>query len=65
MGDARLLGSALDKDVVVEPARLPLIPGMAAVKEAAKAAGELQGIPTSGASNADCASPRVSANDCS
>jgi hypothetical protein len=36
-----LLGSALDSDVITEPVRAPLIPGMLAVKEAAKAAGEL------------------------
>jgi homoserine kinase len=35
-----LLGSALDSDVIIEPVRAPLIPGMLAVKEAAKAAGE-------------------------
>lgn len=39
MGDAQLLGSALDSDVIIEPARAPLIPGMLAVKEAAKTAG--------------------------
>lgn len=39
MGDVRLLGSALDSDTIIEPARAPLIPGMMAVKEAAKAAG--------------------------
>lgn len=39
MGDAQLLGSALDSDVIIEPVRAPLIPGMLAVKEAAKAAG--------------------------
>lgn len=38
-GNARLLGSALDSDCIIEPARAPLIPGMQAVKEAAKAAG--------------------------
>lgn len=38
-GDAQLLGSALDSDVIIEPVRAPLIPGMMAVKEAAKAAG--------------------------
>lgn len=38
-GDARLLGSALDSDCVVEPVRAPLIPGMPEVKAAAKAAG--------------------------
>lgn len=39
MGDAALLGAALDSDVVVEPVRAPLIPGMLDVKAAAKAAG--------------------------
>ena len=34
-----MLGSALDSDCVIEPVRAPLIPGLAAVKEAAKAAG--------------------------
>lgn len=38
-GDAALLGAALDADAVVEPVRAPLIPGMLAVKEAAKRAG--------------------------
>jgi homoserine kinase len=38
-GDVALLGAALDSDVVVEPVRAPLIPGMPAVKDAAKAAG--------------------------
>lgn len=38
-GDAALLGAALDSDVIIEPVRAPLIPGMMAVKEAAKAAG--------------------------
>eukprot|EP00878_Enallax_costatus_P009140 GHUV01009554.1.p1 GENE.GHUV01009554.1~~GHUV01009554.1.p1 ORF type:complete len:362 (+),score=75.51 GHUV01009554.1:332-1417(+) len=38
-GDAQLLGSALDSDVIIEPVRAPLIPGMLAVKEAAKTAG--------------------------
>ncbi|KAF8056371.1 hypothetical protein HT031_006370 [Scenedesmus sp. PABB004] len=38
-GDAELLGSALDSDVIVEPVRAPLIPGLLAVKAAAKAAG--------------------------
>lgn len=37
--DAAAIGKALDSDVVVEPVRGPLIPGFAAVKEAAKAAG--------------------------
>jgi homoserine kinase len=34
-----MLGKALDSEVVVEAARGPLIPGFAAVKEAARAAG--------------------------
>jgi hypothetical protein len=38
-GDVRLIGQALDSDVIIEPVRGPLIPGMMAVKEAAKAAG--------------------------
>ncbi|KIZ07520.1 homoserine kinase [Monoraphidium neglectum] len=38
-GNARLLGSALDSDCIVEPVRAPLIPGMIAVKAAAKEAG--------------------------
>jgi homoserine kinase len=38
-GDAAMLGSALDSDIIIEPVRAPLIPGMPAVKEAAKAAG--------------------------
>lgn len=38
-GDAKLIGKALDSDVIVEPVRGPLIPGFMAVKEAAKAAG--------------------------
>lgn len=38
-GDPQLLGQALDSDVIVEPVRGPLIPGLLAVKEAAKAAG--------------------------
>jgi len=38
-GDSKLLGQALDSDVIVEPVRGPLIPGLLAVKEAAKAAG--------------------------
>jgi hypothetical protein len=41
-GDAALLGAALDSDVIIEPVRAPLIPGMPAVKEAAKKAGGLQ-----------------------
>ena len=39
-GDARMLGAALNSDLVIEPARAPLIPGMSAVKDAANAAGE-------------------------
>ncbi|KAL5984270.1 hypothetical protein ACLOJK_018374 [Asimina triloba] len=39
LGDARLLGSALSADGIVEPTRMPLIPGMAAVKSAALEAG--------------------------
>jgi homoserine kinase len=38
-GDVALLGAALDSDVVIEPVRGPLIPGMLDVKAAAKAAG--------------------------
>ncbi|GAX85505.1 hypothetical protein CEUSTIGMA_g12921.t1 [Chlamydomonas eustigma] len=38
-GDVRLIGESLDSDVIIEPVRGPLIPGMMAVKEAAKAAG--------------------------
>lgn len=38
-GDARMLGAALADDTIVEVARGPLIPGFAAVKEAAIAAG--------------------------
>ena len=38
-GDAALVGQALDSDVIIEPVRGPLIPGFAAVKAAAKAAG--------------------------
>ena len=38
-GDAALIGKALDSDAIVEPVRGPLIPGFAAVKEAARAAG--------------------------
>ncbi|GJP45087.1 hypothetical protein CLOM_g4480, partial [Closterium sp. NIES-68] len=37
--DPRLLGAALASDTIVEPRRSPLIPGMSAVKVAAKAAG--------------------------
>ncbi|MEW5297726.1 MAG: hypothetical protein WDW38_006906 [Sanguina aurantia] len=38
-GDVRLIGEALDRDMIIEPVRGPLIPGMMAVKEAARAAG--------------------------
>ncbi|CAL5221110.1 g3243 [Coccomyxa viridis] len=38
-GSAMLIGKALDSDCIVEPVRGPLIPGFAAVKRAAKAAG--------------------------
>lgn len=38
-GDIKLIGESLDRDVIIEPVRGPLIPGMMAVKEAAKAAG--------------------------
>ncbi|KAG2435308.1 hypothetical protein HXX76_007383 [Chlamydomonas incerta] len=38
-GDVRLVGESLDRDVIIEPVRGPLIPGMMAVKAAAKAAG--------------------------
>ena len=38
-GDARMLGGALGDDTIVEVARGPLIPGFAAVKAAAMAAG--------------------------
>ncbi len=38
-GDPVLIGQALDSDIIVEPARGPLIPGFTAVKAAAKAAG--------------------------
>lgn len=38
-GDVALLGKALDSDVIIEPVRGPLIPGMLDVKAAAKAAG--------------------------
>ena len=41
LGDAAQLGRALDSDIIVEPVRGPLIPGFAAVKAAAKAAGGL------------------------
>ncbi|GFH29310.1 uncharacterized protein HaLaN_27948, partial [Haematococcus lacustris] len=39
-GDVRLIGRALDSDVIIEPVRGPLIPGLLAVKAAAKAAGK-------------------------
>lgn len=39
LGNAELVGKALDSDVIVEPVRGPLIPGFFAVKSAAKAAG--------------------------
>ncbi|XP_077245351.1 homoserine kinase [Tasmannia lanceolata] len=38
-GDLKLLGSALSSDGIVEPSRLPLIPGMAGVKRVALEAG--------------------------
>ncbi len=38
-GDISLIGRSLDSDVIVEPVRGPLIPGMLHVKAAAKAAG--------------------------
>lgn len=38
-GDVRLIGESLDRDVIIEPVRGPLIPGMLEVKAAAKAAG--------------------------
>lgn len=38
-GDVKLMGQSLDSDVIIEPVRGPLIPGMLAVKAAAKAAG--------------------------
>lgn len=38
-GCAQATGRALDSDCIVEPVRGPLIPGFAAVKRAAKAAG--------------------------
>eukprot|EP00798_Chlamydomonas_sp_ICE-L_P002206 gene2206-33766_t len=37
-GDVRLIGESLDSDIIIEPCRGPLIPGMLAVKAAAKAA---------------------------
>lgn len=39
-GDAALVGKSLDSDMIIEPVRGPLIPGFAAVKAAAKAAGD-------------------------
>jgi len=47
-GDATVIGSAMSSDGIVEPTRAPLIPGMAAVKAAALAAGAL-GCTISGA----------------
>ena len=41
LGSAEATGRALDSDCIVEPVRGPLIPGFAAVKRAAKAAGML------------------------
>jgi len=38
-GDATMVGRALDSDAIIEPVRGPLIPGFAAVKRAARAAG--------------------------
>lgn len=38
-GDAMMVGRALDSDAIIEPMRGPLIPGFAAVKRAARAAG--------------------------
>ncbi|GFR49463.1 hypothetical protein Agub_g11523 [Astrephomene gubernaculifera] len=38
-GDVALIGQSLDRDVIIEPVRGPLIPGMLAVKQAAKEAG--------------------------
>jgi homoserine kinase len=38
-GNVPKLGEALDSDTIIEPTRGPLIPGFAAVKEAAKTAG--------------------------
>ena len=38
-GSAMLTGIALDSDCIIEPVRGPLIPGFAAVKRAARAAG--------------------------
>ncbi|XP_078440324.1 homoserine kinase [Wolffia australiana] len=39
LGDVKTLGSALSSDVIVEPRRAPLIPGMVEVKRAALQAG--------------------------
>lgn len=39
-GNAALVGKSLDSDIIIEPVRGPLIPGFAAVKAAANAAGE-------------------------
>lgn len=38
-GNTELLGGALNSEIIIEPARAPLIPGMLAVKEAANKAG--------------------------
>jgi homoserine kinase len=38
-GNTQLLGAALDSDIIIEPVRAPLIPGMPLVKQAAKEAG--------------------------
>merc|ERR1719498_1192978 len=53
-GSAPGLGAALDSDVIIEPTRGPLIPGFAAVKEAAKSAGAY-GCTISGAGPTVCA----------
>ena len=37
-----MTGRALDADCIIEPVRGPLIPGFAAVKKAAKDAGDMQ-----------------------
>lgn len=39
-GSTALVGKSLDSDMIIEPVRGPLIPGFAAVKAAAKAAGD-------------------------
>ena len=41
-GCAKATGRALDSDCIIEPVRGPLIPGFAAVKKAAKDAGDAQ-----------------------